>query len=92
MDGEFLVAGLHPDAKEVWFFDGFNMAHRRDYSDVQSAIKAAKSALEKIGISNFKLSGHRCVHFCSHCGVKLRDFYGPEGGSLRDDEYVRQMQ
>jgi hypothetical protein len=89
--GEFLVAGHYTDAKEVWFFAGFNMAHRHDYSDVIGAIKAASATIKEIGISNFKLEEHHCVHYCAFCGAKLIDFYGPEGGALRDDEYVKQM-
>ncbi len=89
--GEYLVAGLVPDVGDVWFFAGFNMAHRKDYSDVLGATKAASAALEEIGISNFKLSSSHCVHYCSHCGAKLVEHYGSEGGLLRDDEYVIQM-
>ena len=89
--GEFLVAGRVPDVGEVWFFSGFNMTHRQDYSDVIGAIKAATATLKEIGISNFKLDEHHCVHFCAFCGTKLIDFYGSEGGALRDDEYVMRM-
>jgi hypothetical protein len=89
--GEFLVAGIYPEVGKVWFFAGFNMAHRRDYSDVLSATKAASEVIKAIGISNFKLAEHHCVHFCSHCGAKLSEFYGSEGGYLRDDNYVKEM-
>jgi hypothetical protein len=89
--GAFLVAGLKPEVDEVRFYAGFNMAHRKDYSDVLGAIQAAKAALEAESISNFKLSACRCVHFCSFCGANLREHYGVDGGILRDDEYVRQM-
>lgn len=89
--GEYLVAGLVPDVDEVWFFAGFNMAHRREYSDVLGATRAASAILKENGISNIKLAEHHSVHFCSHCGAKLSEYYGPDGGALRDDQYVRQM-
>ena len=89
--GEYLVAGFVPNVQEVWFFAGFNMAHRRDYTEILQACKAAATAIEEIGISNFKLTSSHCVHFCSHCGANLKEFYGKEGGALRDDEYVRQI-
>jgi hypothetical protein len=85
--GEFLVAGGDP----VQFFAGFNMAHRTYYSDVVVAARAAASALDAAGISNVKLAAHGIAHYCSQCGVKLVDFYGPDGGALRDDHYVAQM-
>lgn len=89
--GGFMVAGYYESVGEVWFFAGANMAHRKDWSNVLSANKAVGKALKAEGISNLKLQFHHVVHFCSHCGAKLRDFYGNGGGALRDDEYLAEL-
>ena len=71
--GEYLVAGLVPDVGEVWFFAGFNMAHRRDYSDVLAATKAASAALEEIAES---LEGDVTIEpdwLSEHVGVLTED-------------------
>ena len=86
--GDFLVAGGDP----IQFFEGFNMAHRKDYSDVVEATRAATSAFEAAGIANLKLAAHGIVHYCSQCGAKFAEFYGTNGGAMRDDAYVAQMQ
>jgi hypothetical protein len=89
--GEFVAAGLDPRKGDVVFFGGFNMCHRRDYLDVISATRLAALALEKVGISNFKLTEHSVLHYCKICGANLRKHYGDDGGLLRDDEYVSKL-
>ena len=89
--GEFLVAGPAPPPGESWFYYGFNMAHRKSWDDVLGAARAASAAVDVESISNFKLQAFGCVHFCSTCGVSLREHYGNDGGLLRDEEYVRRM-
>ena len=85
--GEFLVAGGHP----VHFFAGFNAAHRKDYSDVLRANKTIAAAYDAAGISNIKLQTHHVTFYCQYCGTKLIEFYGTDGGALRDDAYVEEM-
>lgn len=90
--GEFIVAGVHSRLGHVCFIAGWNMCHRADYMDVVAAVRRATDALELEGISNFKLSAHRIIHYCSICGVRLQAHYGDDGGLLRDDRYVRDLQ
>jgi len=89
--GQFLVAGPAPKPEETWFYYGFNMAHRKNWDDVLGATRTATAAIKAEGISNFKLQEFGCVHYCSTCGVNLRDHYGNDGGALRDEEYIRTM-
>jgi len=90
--GEFLVAGFEKNLQRVTFLIGFNMCHRRDYSSVVAAARRASQLMEAEGISNFKLSSYGVVRYCKYCGANLREHYGDDGGSLRDDEYVRDLQ
>ncbi len=43
--GQFLVAGLNPEYGGFIFVNGFNMAHRADYSDLLKAIRTGTGAL-----------------------------------------------
>jgi len=89
--GEFLVAGPARSSDKTWFYYGFNMAERKTRDDVLGAIRAAREVLEAQGLRTFQLQAFGCVHYCQTCGVKLLDHYGPDGGALRDDAYVRAM-
>lgn len=90
-DGDFLVAGHDSRLGTVVFYYGFNLCHRRDHSDVLGVVRRVSHLIEAEGVANFKLCGHGVVHYCAHCGVKLREHYGEGGGLLRDDEYVKAM-
>ena len=89
--GEFLVASRSSFSDRSLFFSGFNMAHRHDYQGLQDALASIGDALTAAEISNIKITSHRGVRYCSGCGVQLVEFYGPEGGSLRDDPYVARL-
>ena len=86
--GDFLVAGPSRAKDEIWFYGGFNVAHRQDWTDVLGAGSELRAALESIGISNVHITRLGVQHFCYSCGSSLRDHYGPDGGLLRDDSYV----
>ena len=86
--GHFMVAGVYRETGDVWFLGGFNMCHRKDYSDVTAACSAASEAIAAEGITNFKLLEYGVIHYCQQCGANLRKHYGENGGLLRDDEYV----
>ena len=90
--GEFLVSGFDLNLEQVVFLNGFNMCHRKDYTNVIAATQRASELIEAEGISNFKLSCHSIVYYCKHCGTNLRTHYGEDGGVLRDDEYIRELQ
>jgi hypothetical protein len=90
--GEFIAAGIDPRLEQVCYFSGWIMCHRADYKDVVAAVRRAKDALEADGISNFKLSSLRVIHYCSNCGVRLQAHYGDDGGLLRDDRFIRELQ
>ena len=47
--------------------------------------------MKEAGASNFKVCSHHIVKFCSFCGADLAEFYGANGGALRDDEFLRQL-
>lgn len=86
-----MVAGVCREREEVAFMYGYNMCHRKDYSEVTAACKAATNAITAEGITNFKLSEHYIVNYCQQCGANLREHYGQNGGMLRDDEYVASL-
>ncbi len=88
--GEFLVAGPNR-LGQIAFHSGYLAVHRKDWSDVLGTTAKAHSALKAAGVSNLKLFLCSRVHYCAGCGAELIQFYGPDGGALRDDDFVRRM-
>ena len=89
--GEFLVAGPRLYSERVGFWGGFLAAHSKDYEDTLGANMIVSEALERANVYVVKMTQWGAVRFCSFCGVELVVFYGPDGGALRDDPFVRRL-
>lgn len=89
--GEYVVAGFDPLTRKTIFVLGFNLCHRRDYSEVVGTNQRVSRVIKAEGISNVKLAGYRATRFCHWCGTDLRQHYGHDGGLLRDDAYVKSL-
>jgi hypothetical protein len=89
--GTFIVAGDVYDDGRVAFIKGFNAAHRADRQRTVACNAAVARALSAAGVSNLKLQMFGQVAYCASCGANLRRHYGPDGGVLRDDEYVAEL-
>ncbi|MBK1884923.1 hypothetical protein JIN85_21110 [Luteolibacter pohnpeiensis] len=89
--GEFLIAGVDPKRGDLRFYCGFTACHKADWKDLTVTCYKLGDLMREAGASNFKLCAHHIVKYCSFCGVDLAEFYGLDGGALRDDEFLKQL-
>jgi hypothetical protein len=89
--GEFLIAGVDPERGVLRFYGGFTACHRADWQDLVGTCNKLGKLMTEAGASNFKLCSHHIVKFCAFCGADLAEFYGADGGALRDDDFLRQL-
>ncbi len=89
--GEFLIAGVDPERGDLRFYYGFTACHRADREDLLGTNYKLGELMSEAGASNFKLCAHHIVKFCAFCGANLAEFYGADGGALRDDSFLMQL-
>ena len=89
--GFFLFTAAGPVFSKLRFYHGYTTAHNEDHTDGVEVSQTLMEAMHSAGISNFKPLAYSVVRFCPCCGKDLSDYYGPEGGALRDDEFLRRL-
>ena len=89
--GEFLIAGVDPERDVLRFYSGFTACHKADWKDLTGTCYKLGDLMREAGASNFKLCSHHIVWYCAFCGANLPEFYGVDGGALRDDEFLKQL-
>lgn len=91
-DSTFIVASLSETCSDRSFFYYGDVPFRVNEGESwPDAHKAWMKNCQGTGITNLKLITYCAIRYCPWCGVKLADYYGVDGGILRDDDFFKKI-